>query len=89
MQPDVQRDIYFDHAATTPVDSRVVEAMLLTLLSVLATRHHTCTPRASRPIRHWINHGQASPGLINAPAETIIFTSGATRGEQPRNTRLP
>ncbi len=73
-----QRDIYFDHAATTPVDPRVLEAMLPYF-----------TERFGNPSSHIHSKGvQANQALdesraavarlINASPETIIFTSGAT-----------
>ncbi len=78
MQADAQRDIYFDHAATTPVDPRVVEEMLPYF-----------GERFGNPSSHVHSKGvdanhaldqsrQTVSRLVNVPPETIIFTSGAT-----------
>jgi len=78
MQPDAQRDIYFDHAATTPVDSRVVEAMLPYFAERFgnpSSHVHSKGVEANQAL----DQSRATVArLINAPAETIIFTSGAT-----------
>jgi cysteine desulfurase len=78
VQPDVQRDIYFDHAATTPVDSRVVEAMLPYFIDRFgnpSSHVHSKGVEANQAL----DQSRATVAkLINAPAETIIFTSGAT-----------
>lgn len=71
-------DIYFDHAATTPVDPRVVEAMLPFF-----------TEKFGNPSSYMHSKGvtanQALDGarasvasLIGAAPETVIFTSSAT-----------
>lgn len=78
MANDAERDVYFDHAATTPVDPRVVDAML----PYFAMKY-------GNPSSHIHSKGvvanqaldEARAGvakLINAPAESLIFTSGAT-----------
>ncbi|MGB5221860.1 MAG: aminotransferase class V-fold PLP-dependent enzyme [Polyangiales bacterium] len=76
-----QTPIYMDHHATTPVDERVLEAMLPYF-------HDRFGNAASRVHAH----GQAArdaveaaradvAGLIGARAEELIFTSGATESD--------
>jgi cysteine desulfurase len=78
MQPDAQRDVYFDHAATTPVDFRVVDAMLPYFAERFgnpSSHVHSKGVEANQAL----DQSRATVArLINAPAETIIFTSGAT-----------
>jgi cysteine desulfurase len=78
MQPDAQRNVYFDHAATTPVDSRVVEAMrpyFAERFGNPSSHVHSKGVEANQEL----DQSRASVArLINAPTETIIFTSGAT-----------
>lgn len=78
MQPSAQRDIYFDHAATTPVDLRVVEAMLPYFAERFgnpSSHVHSKGVQANKAL----DESRASVAkLINAPVDTIIFTSGAT-----------
>jgi cysteine desulfurase len=78
MQPDSQRDIYFDHAATTPVDSRVVNEMLPYFAERFgnpSSHVHSKGVEANQAL----DQSRATVAqLLNAPTETIIFTSGAT-----------
>lgn len=69
--------IYFDHNATTPLDERVVEAMLPYL------RHLYGNPsslyRLGRIARSAIDIAREQVAdLIDAPAAQIVFTSGGT-----------
>ena len=72
--------IYLDHAATTPLDARVLEAMLPYL------REHYGNPSSAhapgRRVRAAIEHarGQVAALIGAAPAE-IIFTSGGTESD--------
>lgn len=72
------RPIYMDHHATTPVDSRVLDAMLPYFCEVYgnaASIDHEYGWEASQAVeaaRRQIAH------LINAQTDEIIFTSGAT-----------
>ncbi len=70
--------IFFDHISTTPLDPRVLEAMLPYL-----------TERYGNPSSHIHDQGQHAvkamdaareevAGLVNARPEEIVFTSGAT-----------
>ena len=80
MLPDATAQIYLDHAATTPVDPRVIDAML---------PHWTATwgnpsslYEAGRAARAALDDARASVAraLCCAPNE-IIFTSGGTEGD--------
>ncbi|MFM7471822.1 MAG: aminotransferase class V-fold PLP-dependent enzyme [Nodosilinea sp. LVE1205-7] len=74
----VNRPIYLDHQATTPVDPRVLEAMLPWL------GQHFGNPASATHAYGWtaaagIKKARASlAAAINASPEEIIFTSGAT-----------
>jgi cysteine desulfurase len=70
--------IFFDHISTTPLDPRVLEAMMPYL-----------TERYGNPSSHIHDQGQQAlkaidaaraevAGLVNAKPEEIVFTSGAT-----------
>ena len=72
------RSIYFDHQSTTPVDKRVLDAMLPYFSQYYGNP-------SSYIHRQGVTAGQAldkareqTAGLINCKPEEIIFTSGAT-----------
>jgi len=75
-----QRKVYMDHAATTPVDPKVVEAMLpyfteiygnaSSLHSFGREAHNSMEEARSRVAR-----------LINAHPEEIVFTAGGTESD--------
>ena len=70
--------IYLDNAATTPVDPRVVDAMLPYLKAQFgnpASVTHTLGQAASRAVEHAREQVAA---LLNADAAEIAWTSGAT-----------
>ena len=72
------RPIYLDHHATTPVDLRVLEAMLpyfLEKFGNVSSRHHIFGDEANEAVTAVRKQVAA---LVGAQKEEIIFTSGAT-----------
>lgn len=74
----IKLPVYMDHHATTPVDPRVLDAMLPALredFGNASSPHHLFGRRAKRIV----DEGRASvASLIGAAPEEILFTSGAT-----------
>jgi len=69
--------IYFDHNATTPIDERVVEAMLPYLKTFYG--NPSSLYRAGRIVRSAIDTAREQvAALVDAPPSQIIFTSGGT-----------
>ena len=72
------RSLYLDNAATTPLDFRVLDAMLPYMTNLYGN------PHSRSHVYGWeseqaIEKARASIGdLINADAKEIVFTSGAT-----------
>ncbi|MFK8030731.1 MAG: IscS subfamily cysteine desulfurase [Gammaproteobacteria bacterium] len=81
--PELRRPVYFDYAATTPVDGRVAEKMMkcLTLDGAFAN------PASSSHIygceaRELVEAARAQvAALVNCDPEQIIWTSGATESD--------
>ena len=77
---ELNTPIYFDYAATTPVDPRVAEKMMqyLTPTGVFgnpASKSHTFGWQAEEAVEEARGHVAA---LINADPKEIVWTSGAT-----------
>ena len=78
---NVKLPIYMDHNATTPVDPRVLEAMmpyLTTEFGNAASRSHAFGQRAEDAVEQ---AREQIAALINAHAKDLVFTSGATESD--------
>jgi cysteine desulfurase IscS len=74
--------IYLDHAATTPLDARVREAMLLWLGEDEGYANPASTHAPGRAARAAVEAARAQvAALIGAQAEEIVWTSGATEAD--------
>ncbi|MBE2184076.1 MAG: cysteine desulfurase [Anaerolineae bacterium] len=74
---DVTRSVYLDHAATTPTDSRVVEAMLPYFSEIYgnASSGHRQGQDAGRAVE---DARETVARILNCKPAEIIFTSGGT-----------
>lgn len=74
----VDNPIYLDHQATTPLDSRVLDAMLPHMAGQVGNPHSTGHAHG-REAMHAVEEARASvAALIGATPAEIVFTSGAT-----------
>lgn len=73
-------DVYLDNAATTPVDSRVVKAMLPFMTDVYANPSslHSLGQRAGVAVRQ---ARESIAAVLNGHADEIVFTSGGTESD--------
>ena len=71
--------LYFDNAATTPVDPRVVEAMTACLTAAGEFANPASRHAPGARAKRLVEEARAAIGArVNAPPERILFTSGAT-----------
>ncbi len=71
--------IYLDHAATAPLDARVAAVMSACLADPSLQGNAASAHAAGRRAAARIAGARAEvAALVNAPAESIVFTSGAT-----------
>lgn len=75
---EMQDTIYFDHQATTPMDRRVLQAMLPYFRAKFGNPHaadHVIGWKSSRAVAE---ASERIAALIGADPDEVIFTSGAT-----------
>lgn len=83
------RPIFLDHQATTPLDPRVLDAMLPFFEGSFGNPHST-TNRPGLAAREAVRQAKAEIGaLVGAPAESILLTSGGTEANNLALLGLP
>ncbi|XP_053991122.1 cysteine desulfurase IscS-like [Hylaeus volcanicus] len=74
----IKRPIYMDYQATTPVDIRVLDAMM-PFLTCMYGNPHSRTHSYGWEAEHYVEKARESvASLLNCESKEIIFTSGAT-----------
>ena len=74
--------VYLDHAATTPLDPRVLEAMLPLLRGVPALGNPSSLHALGATAREAVEEARASVAdLLGAKTHEMVFTSGGTEGD--------
>ena len=80
MEAKINKPVYLDYNATTPLDKRVLESMMPALTSAFgnpSSESHSL----GRQARDMVEAGRHQTAkLIGASAREIVFTSGATEG---------
>lgn len=80
--------IYFDHNATTPIDERVLDAMLPFLKSFYG--NPSSLYQQGRLVRSAINNAREQvASLVDAPTSQVIFTSGGTEANNLALASVP
>ena len=69
---------YFDYQSTTPMDKRVIDAVYKSMREDYGNPHSTSHPLGWKAIEKVENARMQVAKVINASADDIIFTSGAT-----------
>ena len=69
---------YFDYQSTTPMDKRVIDAIYKSMREDYGNPHSTSHPLGWKAIEKVENARMQIAKVINASADDIIFTSGAT-----------
>lgn len=69
---------YFDYQSTTPMDKRVIDAIYKSMQEDYGNPHSTSHPLGWKAIEKVENARLQVAKVINASADDIIFTSGAT-----------
>jgi cysteine desulfurase len=80
MNESTERTVYLDHAATTPVDPRVVEAMLPYWTEKFG--NPSSIYRLGRESRQALEGARDTvAAILNCEARDVIFTSGGSEGD--------
>ena len=80
MEAKINKPVYLDYNATTPLDKRVLESMMPALTSAFgnpSSESHSLGRQARDMVEAARNQ---TAKLIGASAREIVFTSGATEG---------
>jgi len=72
------KKVFFDHISTTPLDSRVLTAMLPYLKEFYGNPSSHIHEQGQRALRAIDNSRELVAGLVRGTPEEIVFTSGAT-----------